>query len=550
MRSLRSQAEHAQGRALRVLCLCAISSCVRWAAPVRPNALEAYRLSLDAKHTSPADPHPRGSHGTLSCCKFGLTFLYVRCAKERLLPVKTYHAMNTNARRYNLIAVLGISPAILTETIFQLARPSYGPPEMPATVTVITTTIGANFIHAQLAGESCTFNNKPIAGTRNRWDEFCREVLGEESPFPQVIIPEGPNGLLDDVRTPADDQALANACYQHVKRFTREDLPVYGSIAGGRKTMSAHMMNAFSMFARPGDNLYHVLVQPPELERSAFFYPSPTMEKDIPDVHPDRIQIDLVDVRFPRLYRLLDQDFLSRLERQDLNTILEALEEINLDHSLDRVRIDVGSGKRGKSRVTLFEGRDEVRTFELSYGPLSTLLVLVDFIEETRARGGGEGWISNKLFDYHGGNDEVRDRVDLQRKIIWALCGTTTDKDAMAKWNTRDDLSKAISNYEAALKKELPAALAKQLEVNRTATYERVGDQRVEYRKYSWKRTPFPELELHITPERARNAKLEYKSDLSRRAYGDRRGDFYWPFNHFDCYIGEDLVFELPRGRG
>ena len=382
--------------------------------------------------------------------------------------------MNT-PQRYNLIAVLGISPAILTETIYHLARRRE--PWKPASIHVITTTTGADFIDALLLGQERHYRGRAIEPAAARWEAFCEEVLGEALPLPEPLIPEQRGQALADVSHPDDDEALANLCYETVERLTRETpteqkFPLFGSIAGGRKTMSAHLMTAFSTYARPQDRLFHVLLHPEGYEQDrSFFYPT----AETPDV-----KLNLVDVRFPRLYRVLREHFLPRLPegRRDLRAILDALEPINYEGHPDRVRIDVGVLPYAKSRLTLYEGAERLAECELSYGPLATLLVLAEHIA---AHGGGV--TLNELCE---GSD-----VEGQREAVWELCG---QYESPAPWKEPRRVSKDLYEVHEALREPpiVPAHLTIETDVSSSGKA-----------CYRWKADPPPRLELHIEEKRA-----------------------------------------------
>ena len=55
-----------------------------------------------------------------------------------------------------------------------------------------------------------------------------------------------------------------------------ENAALHASIAGGRKTMGFYLGYAFSLFARPQDELSHVLVSSPFESHPEFFYPPAT----------------------------------------------------------------------------------------------------------------------------------------------------------------------------------------------------------------------------------------------------------------------------------
>ena len=73
----------------------------------------------------------------------------------------------TTRHRTVLLATTGLSPAILTETVWALAQET--PPVIPDTVIVLTTVTG----RAQL--------EKQLFGTDAAWDQLRRTLLGKQA---------------------------------------------------------------------------------------------------------------------------------------------------------------------------------------------------------------------------------------------------------------------------------------------------------------------------------------------------------------------------------
>ncbi len=174
-----------------------------------------------------------------------------------------------------LLAVTGLSPAIVTETIWALAMRK--PRILPRRVVFVTTLTGARIIEEQL------FIPRPDWGDLSVWDALRKslqagpdELIAEP---PQVIsIPDPSSGravLLDDIRTPAENQAAAEFIFARVWDVVRDkDCHLIASVAGGRKTMGALLHSAVSLIGRENDLITHVLVSPPFDTLPSFFYPA------------------------------------------------------------------------------------------------------------------------------------------------------------------------------------------------------------------------------------------------------------------------------------
>ena len=170
-------------------------------------------------------------------------------------------------RRRLLVAVTGLSPQIVTETLYALAV-DLETPFVPTEIRLITTADGAERASDSLLHpESGWFHRlrvdyglPPIA-----FDSEHIHVLRDVDGRP-----------LRDIRSPDDNTRAADAITEAVRDFTRDDASaLHVSIAGGRKTMGFYLGYALSLFGRIQDRLSHVLVSSPYESHRDFFYPTP-----------------------------------------------------------------------------------------------------------------------------------------------------------------------------------------------------------------------------------------------------------------------------------
>lgn len=164
-----------------------------------------------------------------------------------------------------LLAVTGLSPQIVTETLYALAHAA--PAFIPTEIHLLTTLEGARLAKAALL--------HPDGG------QF-HALLADYPPLGQPVFDDsrihiiaGPDRQpLADIRSPAENAAAADAITALVASLTADpDCALHVSIAGGRKTMGFYLGYAFSLFARPQDRLSHVLVSPPFESHHEFFFP-------------------------------------------------------------------------------------------------------------------------------------------------------------------------------------------------------------------------------------------------------------------------------------
>ncbi len=222
-----------------------------------------------------------------------------------------------------LITVSGMSPAIITETVWALSRET--PAVIPDEVVVITTVPGRQSIERDL------LTPRPEWGNRSVWDclrqsIFTRQGLAPNSPQLQLSLrviqlsnPDtGVKREADDVRTPGDNADAADAILQTLSPFVdSSDQRVIASIAGGRKTMGALLYAAMSLIGRESDRVTHVLVNDPYDQCRSFFYPDQPMQvlqarsgDKLIDVVAAAAVVELADIPFVPLrngFRELDE---------------------------------------------------------------------------------------------------------------------------------------------------------------------------------------------------------------------------------------------------
>lgn len=225
-----------------------------------------------------------------------------------------------------LLAVTGMSPAILTETIWALAHPaadSGEEPVLPHRVIVLTTTVGRREI------ESSLFAPLPRLGGVSAW-EALRAALAAAGHdlrgrlrfgttpddlrvFTTADRTTGRTVELEDIRSPADNEAAANFILEQVRGLVEDpDKTVIATLAGGRKTMGALLYACFSLIGRDGDRLTHVLVSEPFDQMRDFFFPGqPGGElphRDGGVFQPFAARVELANVPFVPLRQLFRRE--------------------------------------------------------------------------------------------------------------------------------------------------------------------------------------------------------------------------------------------------
>lgn len=163
-----------------------------------------------------------------------------------------------------LFSVLGLSPQILTETLYVLMKSN----DLPDEVHVLTTQKGAELCKRAFFQESGGWFNK-----------FCEDwkVTGIEFSADNIhTISDQSGEPLADIRLDKHNTDVANQIVDFVRNLTADDSNMlHVSIAGGRKTMGFYAGYTLSMFGRNHDKLSHVLVEEEFEGHPEFFYPTP-----------------------------------------------------------------------------------------------------------------------------------------------------------------------------------------------------------------------------------------------------------------------------------
>ena len=240
----------------------------------------------------------------------------------------TQHA--TRAKRI-LICVTGLSPQIVTETLYALAV-NREPRWVPDEIRLVTTQRGAENARLMLLSE------KPGWFHRLREDWDLPPIAFDASHI--LVLQDGRGQPLEDIRDDQDNERAADGIADLVRSLTADDnSEIHASIAGGRKTMGFFMGYAMSLWGRSKDKLSHVLISAHFESRPEFFYPTPTPQV-IPARGPGEDPLDastakvwLGDIPFVRLRDLLPTSIKDQHTgfAQAVSAANRALDEVELE---------------------------------------------------------------------------------------------------------------------------------------------------------------------------------------------------------------------------
>jgi CRISPR-associated protein (TIGR02584 family) len=251
-------------------------------------------------------------------------------------------------KRAILLAVLGTSPAILTEAFYFYARLN-SQPTVFTEIHALSTKKGRDLSIAAL-----------LEGKRGKPCQFDRLLQCLKIPRSKVTFNENTLYLLhaqdgkplDDVRDSRDSTAIADQICAKVRELCRrKDTALYATIAGGRKTMGVYLAMALQLFARPQDRLFHILIDP-RIEKAGprnFFFPDYPLRLGGKTIRPEDVKIECVEIPFLHYPREVDGEsmpfsFRELYERRQ--------RELNWLYDPPQLIID------GKRRVASIGGED------------------------------------------------------------------------------------------------------------------------------------------------------------------------------------------------
>ena len=173
-----------------------------------------------------------------------------------------------------LLSVTGMSPAVVTETLYALVVEKNF---IPTEIQVITTQQGKNKLSEALLG---------IVGGRQEKEGALSKFIkdyGEQYGFSDIHFDEScihviekEGKKLHDIRTAEENTLASDQIVSLVGKLCQHnDLALHVSIAGGRKTMGFFIGYALSLYGRKQDSLSHVLVSEEFEKVNDFYYPTP-----------------------------------------------------------------------------------------------------------------------------------------------------------------------------------------------------------------------------------------------------------------------------------
>ncbi len=220
-----------------------------------------------------------------------------------------------------LLAVSGLSPQVITETLYALF--SAGRPVHE--IQIITTRAGRDQLLQTLLAPRGPFDN-----FLDDYNIPRKTILFSADTIHVVCDDQG--CPLPDITDADSNEALLKLCLERTFHLTNKpDQAIFFLIAGGRKTMSACLTSAAQFYGRPQDRVYHVLVTPEFESCRDFWYPPPEPQEievisqsGLPcRMSTSLAKIQLIDMPFVSMRDQLAGNMLQEVQRPA--TLLSAM---------------------------------------------------------------------------------------------------------------------------------------------------------------------------------------------------------------------------------
>jgi CRISPR-associated protein (TIGR02584 family) len=239
-----------------------------------------------------------------------------------------------------LLAVTGLSPQVVTETLYSLTQ-NVKPAFVPTEVHLLTTAEGAERARLTLLSKDPGWFHRLRHDYDLPWIDFDERTIH--------VLKTADGTPIGDIRTRAENERLADLLIERIRALTTDpNCALHVSIAGGRKTMGFYAGYALSLLGRLQDRLSHVLVAASYESNRDFYYPTAysnvihTLDNRPLDTR--EAEIGLAEIPFVRLRSGLDVRLLkgSVTFSEVVAAAQRALDSPVLEIDLDRKCIHAG----------------------------------------------------------------------------------------------------------------------------------------------------------------------------------------------------------------
>jgi CRISPR-associated protein (TIGR02584 family) len=239
----------------------------------------------------------------------------------------------------SFICSLGSSPAVVTEALYALHKHEG---IVPDRLLFITTGHGRTRLITMRDSQ------------RAEWEHLCELMAVSPADFTiptaNILVPSDTDGNpLNDLQSYEDNLRYADLIQETVRReCAYPKRKVIACIAGGRKTMSAHLHSAMQFFGRTDDRIVHVLVSEPFERIPGFLYPEQlqaelTLPGDTAPIKAAYAEVNLIDIPFIPLGGVLSSSSIDVGNQgfADIQAQARGLLDVMGSQAIRRLHLDV-----------------------------------------------------------------------------------------------------------------------------------------------------------------------------------------------------------------
>lgn len=235
-------------------------------------------------------------------------------------------------KRTYFIAIVGMTPAVLTETVWSLV---FQENIIPDSIIVFTTN---NCVQKLKEFKKKHWNNMVEAIRKKVGAKFGPYSLSFQESGIKILTTEDRFDL-DDVRTKAENMSIANAFYKEIADLLyddKNDVRLIASIAGGRKSMGAMLHSVMSVLGRKDDKIYHILTSGVDVPPASFAYPGCVMTDKKERMAAQKIKLDLAEVPFVPIASIIKES--KKKQYKNYKDLLYAINNI-IEDSPTRIKL-------------------------------------------------------------------------------------------------------------------------------------------------------------------------------------------------------------------
>jgi CRISPR-associated protein (TIGR02584 family) len=166
------------------------------------------------------------------------------------------------------VAVMGTSPAVLSECLFYYYSPFYNQNRQFSEIKVITTSKGRDLLVQTLFVEGVLQKLESTLGLKEGSIPFTESDI--------IVIENAATGEeVEDLLTTEANDAASSSISNWIKYYTDMDNSrLTATVAGGRKSQSAIMALTFQLYGRTQDDLIHIIAPYDRMMDHTWFFPS------------------------------------------------------------------------------------------------------------------------------------------------------------------------------------------------------------------------------------------------------------------------------------